>query len=259
MPTPLISVITVTYNSEVYVEHAIRSVLDQTYPNVEYIIVDGASQDATLDIIHKYASQIDKWISEPDDGIADAMNKGIEMASGDYLLFLHSDDYLLNCQVLEKVAPCLNDRSEIVLFSLYHSNNGTKTLVRPRGLGWWSNFKTGVLHQSAFCSHALFEQIGVFDTSFNIGMDYDFFLRAYRSGVSAKITDFPVSVMRKTGVSSKQDWPGLKRRFKEEWKIHIKNSKSYAMTLLYIFYWILYLPYRRVLCFWNSQNISSDT
>ena len=74
MPAPLISIVTVTYNSARFLENTILSVLEQTYPNVEYIVVDGVSQDATLDIIRKYAGEIDKWNSEPDDGIADAMN-----------------------------------------------------------------------------------------------------------------------------------------------------------------------------------------
>ena len=89
---PKITIVTITYNAERYLEQTITSVIEQTYTNREYIVVDGNSSDGTLDIIKKYESEIDNWISEPDNGIADAMNKGIDLATGDYILFLHSDD-----------------------------------------------------------------------------------------------------------------------------------------------------------------------
>ena len=88
-----LSVITVVYNGEKYIEDAIKSVLSEKNDYIEYIIIDGASEDATLNIIEKYKNNIDVVISEPDEGIYDAMNKGIGVASGDYVVFLNSDDY----------------------------------------------------------------------------------------------------------------------------------------------------------------------
>jgi len=93
---PLISIITVVFNGEKYLEETIQSVINQSYDNVEYIIIDGGSTDGTLDIIKKYESQIDYWVSEGDEGIYDAMNKGMGISTGDYLLFLGSDDTLRN-------------------------------------------------------------------------------------------------------------------------------------------------------------------
>jgi len=92
---PLITIITVVYNGEKYLEETIKSVINQTYPNVEYIIIDGGSTDGTLDIIKKYEDYIDYWVSEKDKGIYDAMNKGILVSNGKYLLFLNADDFLI--------------------------------------------------------------------------------------------------------------------------------------------------------------------
>ena len=173
-----ISIITIALNAERYLEQTIASVVNQTYSNREYIIVDGGSTDGTLDIIKKYESEIDNWISEPDKGIADAMNKGIDLATGDYILFLHSDDYLVNSSVLERASEYLGDRFDIFFFQVLHDIHGQNQVSRNRPLGWLTNFKMGSCHQGQLCSIKLFQRIGKFDTSFKIDMDYDFILRA---------------------------------------------------------------------------------
>ena len=91
---PLISVITVSYNAVSTIEDTILSVINQTYPNIEYIIIDGGSADGTVDIIEKYVDRISYWVSEPDKGIYDAMNKGLKVANGDWAIFMGSDDYV---------------------------------------------------------------------------------------------------------------------------------------------------------------------
>lgn len=239
---PLITVITVVYNGAKYIEQTIQSVINQTYNNIEYIVVDGGSTDGTLDIIHKYENMIDYWISEPDNGIADAMNKGLSIATGEYVLFLHADDYLVSDKSLEFAAKQVN-KSDIVLFDILY---GTKLRrLTSRGLGFWINFKTGVYHQAALCRLVVFKQIGGLDTDFKIGMDYDFFLRAYRHGFNTRTIPFVLSVMRDTGISSQTDWASLNQRFNEEKKIHQKNCNSRLMMILYKLYWIYYIPYRK--------------
>lgn len=242
-----ISIITISLNSEKYLEQTIQSVINQTYKNKEYIIIDGGSTDSTLDIVKKYESEIDYWIAKPDNGIADAMNIGLKAAKGDFILFLHSDDYLLDKNSIEKATQFFENNHDIFLFNLYYSDNDNKTLANPRGLGWWINFKTGILHQSCICTRSLFDKIGNFDTSFKITMDYDFFLRAHRAGAKAKHIDIPLSVMRKTGISSRSDWPSLKHRFAEEKQVHKKNCPNTFLKLLYQVYWSGYLPYRYIL------------
>ena len=243
-----ISIITITLNSERYLEQTISSVVDQTYGNIEYIIVDGGSTDGTLDIIRKYDAKIDRWISEPDKGIADAMNKGLSLATGDYILFLHSDDYLLNSGVLEQAAGFLTKPYDIVMYDIILERNEKKSLVSPRGLTWWINFKTGIFHQSVLCSKTLFREIGTFDTNFHIAMDYDFFLRAYRASMRTKRIEIPLTLMRLVGISSNTDWPGLKQRLLEEHRVHVKNCPTLWMRLMYKIYWLAYLPYKKTCC-----------
>ena len=242
-----ISIITIALNAERYLEQTIASVVNQTYSNREYIIVDGGSTDGTLDIIKKYESEIDNWISEPDKGIADAMNKGIDLATGDYILFLHSDDYLVNSSVLERASEYLGDRFDIFFFQVLHDIHGQNQVSSNRPLGWLTNFKMGSCHQGQLCSRKLFQRIGKFDTSFKIDMDYDLILRAYRAGASCNSVNMPLAVMRLIGISSRTDWKSLRERFDEERRVHFKNCTTIWMRLLYVFYWMMYLPYRKSL------------
>ncbi|MBE8233321.1 MAG: glycosyltransferase, partial [Endozoicomonadaceae bacterium] len=112
------SIITVSLNSEKYIADTIKSVKNQTYPHKEHIIIDGASTDSTVNIISQYEDDIAYWVSEPDNGIANAMNKGIEQAKGDYLLFLNSDDYLLNNDVLGQVVKKIDSSIDINIFKV---------------------------------------------------------------------------------------------------------------------------------------------
>ncbi len=239
-----ISVITICLNSERYIAQTIESVISQTYAEKEYIMVDGGSTDGTLDIIRKYEDRIDCLISEPDHGIADAMNKGLDLSSGDFVIFLHSDDYFVDSNVLDKAAGHLSNDAEIFLFDIFFEKNGKKVLKTPRGFNWWLNIKNGVFHQSTICSRALFDKIGFFDTSYKIAMDYDFFLRAYRKGVCTKKIHIPLSVMRLVGISSQTDRNSLRARFSEEKRVHEKNCQNRVAKIFYSMFWTCYPFYR---------------
>ena len=242
-----ITIITITLNSERYLEQTISSVVNQMYSNREYIIVDGGSTDGTLDIIKKYEPEIDNWISESDHGISDAMNKGIDLATGDYILFLHSDDYFINSSVLAQASEHLGDCFDIYIFQVLLNTHGQNQVSNNRSLGWLTNFKMGSCHQGQLCSRKLFQRIGEFDTSFEIDMDYDLLLRAYREGTSCTSVNMPLAVMRLIGISSRTDWKNLRKRFDEERRTHFKNCPTIWMRLLYIIYWMMYLPYREAL------------
>lgn len=244
MNSPNISIVTISRNSEIYLEQTINSVLRQTYSNTEYILIDGGSTDHTIDIIKKYEDKIDNWISEPDNGIADAMNKGLALATGDFVIFLHSDDYFVDENVLSAASAYLSAGFDIFLFNIFLSKNGESRLFVPKGLNWWMNFKTGVFHQSVICARTLFGRIGDFDSGFRIAMDYDFFLRAYRARVKAKKIDLPLSVMRLCGLSSQLDWPSLRERFREQHLVHMKNCPLIWLKPLYYLYSQLYKFYR---------------
>ncbi len=239
---PLISVITIVLNAEEHLEQTIKSVLGQTYGNIEYIVIDGGSTDRSLEIINQYRSQINYFISEKDEGIADAMNKGASHASGNYLIFLHSDDYFANERSLEDALAFLDEKTDILACRIRFGKQ--REIYVPKGFGFWTNFKQGIYHQGALCRRQLLEELEGFDTQFRIAMDYDFFLRAYRRSVGIAKAPVILTVMRDNGISSLRDWKNLSFRFKEEKRVHEKNCHSLPMGLLYKIYWLLYLPYR---------------
>lgn len=241
-----LSVVTICRNSEKSIERTIFSVANQIDCNPEYIIVDGGSTDSTVDIIRKHEKHVSKWISEPDDGIAHAMNKGLDMVTGDFILFLHSDDYLASNNSLSLALDLLASDFDIFMFDIFLSDDRNQKQFSPRGFSWWMNFKTGVYHQSAICRRELFSKIGAFDTGFSVAMDYDFFLRAYRADVKTKKCDLALSVMSLSGTSSRMDWPSVKNRLIEERKTHLKNTSSKAMRSVYRLYWLLYPVYKYI-------------
>jgi len=153
---PLITIITVVYNGEKYLEETIKSVINQTYPNVEYIIIDGGSTDGTLDIIKKYEDKIDYWVSEKDEGIYDAMNKGIDVASDNsYLLFLNAGDTFCDNNILKKVTENLKEDTKIIYGSakIFNENNSFLTDLKPLNFtkSNLNRFSTRVVcHQSIF-------------------------------------------------------------------------------------------------------------
>ncbi len=240
-----ISVITVCFNAAEYIEETIQSVVEQKGVEFEYIIVDGLSTDGTVDIIKRYQDSIDQWVSEADKGIADAMNKGIKLATGDYLIFLHADDYFINTNVLSSALALMGTGVNIYAFDVLYQTKGKQLRKSTRPFGFLTNFKTPVMHQGAFCKRELFEKLGGFNISFKIAMDYDFFLRAYKIGSSMEIHHQILSIMRDTGISSRQDWKSLKQRFMEEKRVHIENGPSKLMQAVYKLYWAMYLPYRK--------------
>ena len=242
---PTISIITVCLNSERYIRDTLESVREQSRRPHEFIVIDGGSTDRTNAIVGEYLDVVTRHVSEPDRGIADAMNKGVRLSTGDYLMFLHSDDFLVDSGAIERVEGALDRRWSIHGFDVVFRSGVDETLIRPRNFGFRMNFKIPFCHQGVLCRRSLFEELGSFDESFKICMDYDFFLRAYRSGHTEQRHDFPIAVMRDTGISSRRDWAGLSARFAEERRVHEKNANSAWLKMLYAVYWPLYLPYRR--------------
>ncbi|MBK3333194.1 glycosyltransferase [Persephonella atlantica] len=180
---PLVSVITVVYNGERYIEGTIQSVINQTYPNIEYIIIDGGSTDRTIDIIKNYEDYIDYWISEPDNGIYDAMNKGLESATGDIIGFLNSDDFYASNNTIEKVVKeFIAQKVDSVYGDLIYVNSkDTSKIIR-----YWKSkpYKRGLFkkgwhppHPTFFVKKEVYEKYGVFNLKFKIAADYELMLR----------------------------------------------------------------------------------
>jgi glycosyltransferase involved in cell wall biosynthesis len=163
---PLISVITVVRNDEHRIERTIRSVTDQSYENVEYTVLDGASKDATLNIVKRYEDRIDYWVSEPDSGAYDAMNKAVRVATGDWIYFLGAGDILLNH--VDRVAGLLKDEQTIYYGDVYMPK------LHKLYDGRYSSYKLmlrNICHQSIFYPRRVFEKFS-FDTRYRIWADY---------------------------------------------------------------------------------------
>jgi glycosyltransferase involved in cell wall biosynthesis len=240
----LVSIITVVLNGELSLEKTIKSVINQTYSKIEYIIIDGGSTDGTLNIIRQYQKNIEFFISESDSGIAEAMNKGIRRANGDYLIFLNADDCFYSNNSLEQCIKYFKPKIDILACDIiFGKENNRRT---PRGFNFWFNFKFGLYHQGIICRKRVFTQLGMFDENFMIGMDYDLLLRAYRKKLRLGICSEILSYMSDTGISSKTDWPSLQNRFKEEELVHLKNSCNRGLSLLYTIYHPSYILYRQL-------------
>lgn len=178
-----VSIITVTLNNAEYIEACIQSVINQDYENIEYIVIDGGSTDGTIDVIKKYENKINVWISEPDEGIYNAMNKGIEIASGDVIGFLNADDVYYDSDVLEKIASVMKYSNTDACYSdlVYVDNNDLNKVVRY----WRSHefqagfFKKGWVpaHPTFFARKSIYDQYGTFDLRYKLAADYELMAR----------------------------------------------------------------------------------
>jgi glycosyltransferase involved in cell wall biosynthesis len=207
MKHPQISVITVCLNAQDFIEQTIQSVLHQSYPHFEYIIIDGGSTDGTVEIIREYATRLAYWHSRPDRGLAHAFNLGVAQARGEWLLFLNADDILLTPTVLEEMAPHLvRYKQADVVFGQVISLTREKDpkpapLCKIGGHAWrWAQFRRGnmIPHQAAFTRREFFDRVGGFDETYRIAMDYEQYLRA-GAGLKAQFVPLPVVGMRAGG------------------------------------------------------------
>jgi glycosyltransferase involved in cell wall biosynthesis len=207
---PLISVITISLNSLEFIKQTIESVLTQTYPNIEYLVIDGASTDGTVEIIEKYDKQLAYWHSRPDRGLSHAFNLGLERARGDWLVLLNSDDFFLSPKVIENIVPYLmkyHDKDVVFGQAIIMSNQKSPTpltLTRVYGHTWrWEQFRwfDTIPHPAAFTNKSFFRRVGKFDETFKVAMDYEFYLRRGKN-LEAQFIPIPVSGMRAEGLSS---------------------------------------------------------
>lgn len=192
-----ISIITVVYNGERFLEQAINSVLKQTYRNIEYILIDGGSTDKTVDIIKKYESQIAYWVSEPDKGIYDAINKGIEKATGELIGIINSDDWY-ELDTLENVAKMYDP--DTVIYGLI-KNWSNESPVNISSFFPTMIPEKMIPHPTCFVPKNIYQKYGIFDLNYKSCADYQFVLRLYRSGVKFVMIEKVLSNFRLGGVS----------------------------------------------------------
>ena len=202
-----ITIITVCSNSASTLEKTILSVANQTYATIEYIIVDGNSKDNTLAIIQKHEDKITQWISEPDKGLYDAMNKGIAMATGDLIGILNSDDTFYSSKVIEEIVAfhSKNDRDASIGNIVQHQENGK--IVRKYSSKFWNPEKLTIgfmpPHPSIFFKRELFDKFGKYDLGFVIGADYELITRFFlKNKITWKYSGITTTNMLVGGLSS---------------------------------------------------------
>ena len=222
-----ISIITITYNSAKTLERALASVQSQTYKDIEHVIVDGASTDGTREVIEAYAKKHKnvRWVSEPDEGIYNALNKGIRMATGDVIGFLHSDDVLYAPDSIEQIAAAFQDpKIDVVYGDLQYCKNGKivrswkSNVFNPRSLkyGWMPP------HPTMYVRKEVYQQVGEYDEWFHIAADYDMMLRIFKAGYRSHYIP-EVLVSMETGGASNKDTRARLSKTQEDYLVLKKN------------------------------------
>lgn len=204
-----VSIITVVYNGAEFIRDCIESILNQTYPDIEYIIVDGKSTDGTVDIVQSYGKKVTRFVSEPDKGLYDAMNKGIRLATGDVIGLLNADDFYRHNRVIENmVALFVRSNSDAVYGDMiYVERNTTEKLKRYWRSGWYTDnaFLWGWMpgHLSFFAKRSVYEQYGSFRLDMKNAADYELMLRfIHKNKIKLAYMDEVTIVMRMGGISN---------------------------------------------------------
>lgn len=224
-----VSIITVVYNNAHMIKSAINSVLNQTYSDIEYIIIDGKSTDRTVEIIQSYGLKIDKFISESDFGIYDAMNKGLKLATGDVIGILNSDDFYISNDVIAKVIQVFKERQVDSVFAdlMYVKSDNLDKVVRYYDSSQCSpeNFKKAMYpaHPTFFVKRSVYEKYGYFKTDYKIAADFDLMARfLYTNRISYFYLQEPIIKMRLGGIST--SFKSLYLNSKEQLRVCKENG-----------------------------------
>lgn len=232
---PLVSIITVVFNGERYLKQTIQSVINQSYDNVEYIVIDGGSTDSTLDIIKKYENQIDYWVSEKDNGIYDAMNKGLQLSSGEVIGIINADDWYVE-DAIEKSIEVLQKTGRD--YSIGNIKKVPSNIIsKPINPLVDTVIYPGMMypHIGAFIKTDVYRKIGLFDTKYRIAADFDMALRIHMNQFKAVVIDKTIAIFSDGGISSDI------RAKKENLMITISHGKPWFIA--YVTYGIQVLKY----------------
>lgn len=231
-----VSIITVTYNSEKTLQRTIDSVISQDYQNIEYILVDGNSSDRTLNVIQSNPS-ISRYISEPDRGIYEAINKGIRMATGDIIGILNSDDVFADRKVISKVVEIMVSKQSDIIYGnlMYFGNNNLDKAIRI----WESStfnpsyLKYGWMppHPTIYCRKSVYDTYGLYNENFQISSDYDFILRVFKQH-ELKKSFLPIVMIKMCwGGKSTGSLTNIIKKSKEDYKVIKENQVGGIYTL----------------------------
>jgi len=209
--SPRVSIITVNLNDFAGLEKTIQSVISQTHRDYEFSVIDGGSDDGSLDVIKRYQAHITHWVSEPDSGVFEAMNKGIEKAGGQYCLFLNSGDYLASPNVLAGVFADPAEEDILIGACRVLKNGKEIHIARPSAQLTMADFygKT-IPHQSSFIKRSLFDRYGYYSHAYKIDGDYEFWIRTIiLNNCSVRVLDIVVADYNLEGMSSQEKNSGI--------------------------------------------------
>jgi len=229
MTQPAISVIIAVFNAKRTLANALQSVSEQTFPAHEVLVIDGGSTDGTVEVIQANQTHITHWLSEPDRGVYDAINKGIRMATGDWIYILGSDDVLASKDVFESISGHLTDSVSLV-FGSAHNVNIRQSMVPEMHLssmGPMIYLKNTLHQQSAFYRKTLFTPES-FDPSMHVLADYDFHLQLYRNKTPFTKLDVVVAACDASGLSKQFKWS----LYREEFTLKRKRLGSLSALML---------------------------
>ena len=242
-----LSIITATYNSERTLRDTMESILSQTFQDFEYIIVDGASKDATLDIIREYEPRFQgkmRYLSEPDKGIYDAMNKGFAMATGDVIGILNSDDFFTSEDVLQAVVDGFAGEYVDAVYADIHfvGTDDLTKCVRYYSSGvfrpWMMRFGMIPAHPSFYCRKAVYDQYGSFDTTYRIAADFEILLRLiFIHRIRTRYVKKDFVTMRLGGASTTGygSWSLIMKEHLQIMKQHGVVTNRFLLSLRYIY------------------------
>ena len=230
MTQPLLSVITICYN-EKQIERTCQSIVNQTWQDFEWIVVDGGSTDGTLDILNKYRNRINILISEPDKGIYDAQNKGIKLAHGQYLNFMNGGDAFYNSTVLEKVFKDKEQTAD-VLYGKYCTIDNQRLLVLMHPKKFDSSYwlEHCLNHQSTFIKRELFDKYGLYNTDYKVAADKEKFVRFFQDGCRFSYLPEIISLYDLGGISAQNHKKTLEE-FRKIEKQYLPHTTQYNYTL----------------------------
>ncbi len=202
-----VSIITIAYNSEETIEDTIKSVVNQSYKDIEYIIIDGGSKDGTLDIVNRYKEKISIIVSEPDKGIYDAMNKGVNLASGDLVGILNSDDIYAEEEVIQNIVDTVGDYDSVYADLVYVDRDNTDKVTRYWKSGPYKEgaFKKGWMppHPTFFLKKSVYDKYGIYNLKLKSAADYELMLRMlHKHNISTTYLPRVITKMRVGGQSN---------------------------------------------------------
>ncbi len=237
---PLITIVTVSFNAEDNIENTILSVINQDYENIEYIVIDGGSTDATVSIIKKYEERITKWISEKDEGIYDAMNKGIIMGHGEWVTFRNCGDLFAEKDSLSKVfARIYPDDVMVVHGNCYRTCEYGYRIGRPNPLSRYK-VEMPIIHPATFIRLSLHKK-WLFDKSYRVAADYNMIYKCIEAGLKFEHVDEPIVIFPKGGYSD------------QNWQIALADMMR-IQNRVYNFSGLLLFLFRYIYIFIHSRN-----